>query len=112
MTWLEKWKNKDHLGFTTKKGETVEEKIEEVNEVGKFIGGEIRIVADPETGRIGVSAPQNFIIAFGLIEVGKTILMQMQRDEQVKAEKKAIPAIVKGTPEMMAAVKMASPLGK
>lgn len=59
----------------------------------KFIGGTITIVADPNTGALSVDAPDNLVIALGLLEMGKAILIQRQVDN-MKAQPKASPRIV------------------
>lgn len=54
--------------------------VEEKEEVNQFVGGEIHIVADGKSGGISVSAPPNMVVAFGLLEVAKAILMEKQRE--------------------------------
>lgn len=58
-------------------GEKPEEKVEK--ETGPYLGAEIRIIADAKTGGIFVSAPENMITAFGLLEMAKVILVDRQK---------------------------------
>lgn len=61
---------------------------EEVKEAaGPFIGGEVRIFADAKNGAINVTAPPNLVVALGLIEVGKAILIDMQQENMKKEPK-------------------------
>lgn len=54
---------------------------EKKEEVGQFIGGEVRIIADAKTGNIHVqTSNSNLIVAFGLLEIAKCILVDRQRD--------------------------------
>lgn len=57
---------------------------------GQFIGGEIRIVADARTGSINVQAPANLLVAFGMLEAAKVVLVQQQQEAMARA---AAPAI-------------------
>lgn len=61
----------------------------------QMLGGEIRIVADKATGVINISAPGNMIIALGMIEIGKAILIKQQHDAQAAAQQ---PKILRGDP--------------
>lgn len=57
------------------------EVIEEAPAVnGQYIGGEVHIIADPKTGAMSINAPQNLIIALGLIEAAKAIIIQKQQE--------------------------------
>lgn len=61
----------------------------EVRSNGQFIGCEIRISADPNSGGIMVnSTHSNIIVTLGLLEVAKEILLEQQR-----AAMKSAPAI-------------------
>ena len=64
-----------------------------------FVGGEVVIQADPQTGAINVKAPGNNIIAMGLIEAGKMILMHRAM-KSMDAQQKP-PTIVPGSIDMM-----------
>lgn len=54
----------------------VQEQAEEKK--GKFIGGKILIVADAQTGGIHVDAPANLLVAMGMLEIAKCVLVQRQ----------------------------------
>lgn len=58
---------------------------------GPFLGGEVHIIADAQTGGIQVNAPQNLIIAFGLLEAAKMILVERQQQMM----RKRTPEIVR-----------------
>lgn len=60
--------------------------------VGRFIGAEIHIVSDAVTGAIRVNAPPNSIVALGLMEVAKDILLDNQKEAAKKAPPRIIPA--------------------
>lgn len=79
------------------------EPVAEENPVvaGNFIGGEIHIIADARTGSIQVNAPQNLVIAFGLIEAAKMILVQRQQ-ELMKKNGLRQPEIVRPGADAMA----------
>ena len=67
---------------------------------GGYIGGEIRISADPRNGAISVNAPQNIIIALGLLEVAKSILIQKQQEAIKKVQDAQLtPGILRATPQ-------------
>lgn len=75
--------------------EVVEEKVEDtVKEapVSKFIGGEIRIIADGKTGAISVTHPENMITAMGLIEMAKVIMADNLKNSMTQPPKR--PAII------------------
>lgn len=61
---------------------------------GNFIGAEIHIISDARTGAVSVNAPPNMIVAFGLIEVAKSILIEDRNAKIAKAmaQPKIIPA--------------------
>jgi hypothetical protein len=59
-----------------------------------FIGGEVHIIADAKTGGIQVSAPPNLIIALGLLESAKEILLANMRAQNAAAMRAQRPAIV------------------
>ncbi len=61
-----------------------------------FLGGEIHIVSDPKTGQIGVNAPVNIVVALGLIEVAKSIIIANNERNVADAQKAALarPAII------------------
>lgn len=53
----------------------VAEKVEAPAESpAQFLGGEIHISIDPSTGRMNVQAPSNKVIAFGMLELAKSII--------------------------------------
>lgn len=72
----------------------VPEKTEEaaVPQQLRLIGGEIHIRADARTGAISVNAPPNMIVALGLMEVAKAILIQKQQEQlrEIEAMRKRI----------------------
>lgn len=59
---------------------------------GRFIGGEVRIIADSLTGAMNVIAPENLLVALGIIESAKAMLIKRQQDAIEKANKPAIIA--------------------
>lgn len=67
------------------------------------LGGEIHIVADARTGAISVNAPENMVVALGLIEVAKQIL----NDEHKKRMQKAAlsPTIMRAGQDALNALK-------
>lgn len=71
--------------------EVVEAKKEEVV-ASKFIGGEIRIIADGNTGAISVEHPENMIAAMGLLEMAKVIMVDNLKNSMNAAPKR--PAII------------------
>lgn len=76
-----------------------EVKPEEVKEeaperASQLVGGEIHIVADAHTGAIKVQSPPNLVVALGLLETAKAIMIQ-QHHENMKAA--ARPTIVRAT---------------
>ena len=76
--------------------EAIAEKKEEIEaeaKVPQYIQGEIHIEADGATGGISVDAPQNLIIALGLLETAKVILVQRQQQAMRAAEQ---PRILRG----------------
>jgi len=50
-----------------------------------FVGGEIRIIANPQDGSIRVSSPPNLLIALGMLETAKFILVQQQQKQMEDA---------------------------
>lgn len=66
-----------------------ENKVEETAapNASMFIGGEIHIVADGKTGAIRVNAPQNRIVAYGLLDMAKEILADEARRAHAVVEK-------------------------
>jgi hypothetical protein len=61
--------------------EVAEKETAEEQRKGKFIGGKILIVADSETGGIHVDAPANLLVAMGMLEIAKCVLVQRQQGE-------------------------------
>lgn len=59
--------------------------------VTQYIGGELHIVADAKTGQIGVNAPPNIIVALGLLELAKVIIVDKQK-EAMRAQPTIVPA--------------------
>lgn len=55
-----------------------------------YIGGELTITADPRTGGMSVSAPENMVVAMGLLEMAKVILVDRQRRQQALQDRPAI----------------------
>jgi len=70
----------------------MEDKAEAGKPEGQFVGGEVRILADAGTGAISVSAPQNLLVALGMLEMAK-VVMVAQHQEAVRAAER--PAIVR-----------------
>lgn len=62
----------------------------------RFLGGTIQIHADAQTGGIAVNAPENLVIALGLLETAKAILIQRQQEAMNRK-----PAIVRGDPSQL-----------
>jgi len=90
-----------------------EKKADGQPEQAKFIGGEVTISADPVTGAISVSHPTNVIIALGLLEVGKAIMLQRQAEQQKRAELQAAknpPAILRADQGTLDQLKKLSPV--
>ena len=59
-----------------------------------FIGGEVHIIADPKTGQMSIKAPQNLVVALGILETAKVMIID---DMKQKAQRMAIaprPAII------------------
>lgn len=53
-----------------------------------FIGGEVRIIANPKDGSMQVSSPPNLLIALGMLETAKAILIQQHHEQMAKEEEK------------------------
>lgn len=68
------------------------EQVSESARPGRFIGGEVLIYADSVTGAMNVRAPENLLVALGIIESAKAILIKRQQDAIEKASKPAIIA--------------------
>lgn len=49
------------------------------------VGGEIHIFADKATGEVRVNAPQNLLVALGILETAKAVLIQQHMDAQRRA---------------------------
>lgn len=77
---------------------TIDEKVREAEaaqgsdqaQATKFIGGEVRILANPNTGEIMVNAPPNIMVAFGLLEMAKLILTEKHREAMQSRPRPAI----------------------
>ena len=70
---------------------------------GGYIGGEITIITDARTGAMSVNAPGNLMIALGMLEVAKAILIERQQKAVAKMqEAKLGPAIVRADPQQIA----------
>lgn len=69
--------------------------------VGPFVGGEVHIISNAKDGSMQVSAPQNLVLALGLIEVAKAILIQKQQQTMRATQEEALrrPAIVRAGPQ-------------
>jgi hypothetical protein len=68
----------------------------------RLIGGEIHIKADARTGGISVNAPPNMIVALGLLEVGKAILIKKQQEQMVEIEKMRSRIVAPGAADLSA----------
>jgi hypothetical protein len=64
-----------------------------------MFGGEIRIVADAKTGSIMVNAPPNLLLALGMLDAAKFILVQKQQEDLAARN---APKIKPATPEDLA----------
>lgn len=76
------------------KEEAVQEKT-----TGLFVGGEVRIVADGKTGGISVQAPENMVVALGLLELAKVILVEKKKEDM-----KTAPVVKPATAAELAAL--------
>jgi hypothetical protein len=61
----------------------------------QFIGGEIHIIADAKTGAISINSPKNLIIALGILETAKVIMIKKQQDAMTAATR---PSILRASP--------------
>lgn len=67
---------------------------------GNYIGGKIEIIADAKTGAISVSHPQNIILALGIIETAKSIIVQKQQEAIRKVQEAMLnPKIFRAGPQ-------------
>lgn len=92
-----------------KEGETVVEKT-------KFSGGEIHIVADGNTGAMNVQAPQDLIVALGMLETAKMIIIRNMQDNVAKAQREQAlaprPAIIPAGTNALAKLDALRPQGR
>ena len=73
-----------------------EEQVAEVSqEQPKFVSGEVHVVVDPKDGSFHISAPENIVLALGILETAKVILIDQQKQ---RMEKKSVPTpmIIRG----------------
>lgn len=86
-------------GTEVREGELVNETPETaVKAASNYIGGTIKIVADAKTGAISVEHPQNVIIALGIIETAKSIIVQKQQEAVAKMQEAMLkPSILRPT---------------
>ena len=69
-------------------GEAQETAIkEEAGDVG--VGGEIHIIADARTGEVKVRAPQNLLVALGILDIARVVLVQQHHEAQRRASQRA-----------------------
>jgi hypothetical protein len=68
----------------------------EASSAAQLIGGEIHIIADARTGGINVQSPPNLVVALGLLETAKVIIIQKHVDAMRAAEK---PKILRASPQ-------------
>lgn len=80
---------------------------EVIPEQGAFIGGEIHIIADAKTGAINVNSPKNIIIALGILETAKEIILAQQRQNMTSA--KPAPTILRADQGMLDKIKSIRP---
>lgn len=90
--------------------EVSEKEVEaaEPQEVGAFVGGEIHIIADAKTGAINVNSPKNIIIALGILETAKEIMLAQQRAQMASAPK-PVPTILRADQGMLDKIKAVRP---
>lgn len=81
---------------TEKAPEIVEAVEENPPARAQFLGGEVHITADAATGGITVKSPPNLLLALGIIETAKAILIQQHTEAMQRA---ARPAIVRAGPQ-------------
>ena len=55
-----------------------------------FIGGEVHILADPKTGRMSIKAPQNLVVALGILETAKVMIIDDMKAKSAAAQAAAI----------------------
>ncbi len=69
------------------------------NKVTPFIGGEVHIIADGNTGAVSIQAPEKIIIALGILEAGKAILIDSMNKQAARASEAMLsrPAIIPAT---------------
>lgn len=66
----------------------------------KYIGGKIEIVADGVTGGMSVSHPENIIVALGILEVAKAMIIEKQQKLVAKMQEAALaPRIMRAGPQ-------------
>lgn len=63
---------------------------------GKFLSGELHVIANADTGAISVSAPFNDIIALGLLEMARIAITDRHHEQMRKQAQTA--AILRATP--------------
>lgn len=51
--------------------------------VGKFVGGEVRIIANAVNGSININAPKNLIISLAIIKAGEAKLMAKMQSLEI-----------------------------
>lgn len=62
----------------------------------QIITGEVHVKIDPDNGAINISAPENLIVALGILETAKAILIKRQQDLVAKAQEAMLsPKIVR-----------------
>ena len=60
----------------------------------KFAGGEIHIVADGNTGAMNIQAPPDLIVALGILEVAKVMIISNMQQKVAASRIAPRPAII------------------
>lgn len=78
---------------------SVPEGAKDVTPSEKFIAGEIKIVVDGRTGAISVNHPQNIIVALGILETAKAMIIEKQQKLVAQMQEAVLnPKIVRPGP--------------